>query len=681
MNNYLFSDITNIPGINKTIQKVLGKLCGRRVIDLLFYRPYNYIDRRPTLLTAKPGEYTTFIATVHEHKPPAMRDKPYRVILKVEAQTLTLVFFRYSISYLKQVLPIDHACLISGKLEIFLGQLQITHPDYISPNIANFNEISRIEPVYHLSRGITNRKILAIISSIFKVLPEFDEWIDSSLIKEKGWQSFQVSLMTLHRPNSLEEIRPCRLRLAYDELIAQQIALRIARYKQVGEKGREFLIKNQYKDQILKKLTFELTQDQIKAIADISSQQKSRYRMIRLLQGDVGSGKTIVAFFAMLNAVENNSQAALMAPTAILAEQHYNWFKEVLSEIDIKVALLTSKIKKKEKKIIIADLQDGNLNIVIGTHALFQEKVLFKDLALAVIDEQQRFGVMQRNSLIQKGSHTDILFISATPIPRTLQQALYGDIEYCSLREKPKCRMPINTVAINIKKMSDVVLRLQQAINSGQKAYWICPCIEENETLNVAAAEERFAQLQKVFVSRKIGLVHGRLSQEQKDQIMLSFRNSEISLLVATTVIEVGIDVPDATIIVIDNAEKFGLSQLHQLRGRVGRGNKPSFCILLYDQLSKSSYLKLKTMRESQDGFYIAQQDMLLRGSGDVLGTKQSGSIEFKFADIYKDVELLNMAYNTAKEIIESDPALAQDKHQPLKELLSIFSHETKFEF
>lgn len=678
--NCLFSDIISLPGVNKVTQKILGKLCGMRIVDILFFRPCRYIDRRNHPLTAKPGEYVTFTAKIDTHKPPTTKNKPYRVILKIEEQTIALVFFHYSVKYLKQALPIDQTCVISGKLEVFLEQLQITHPDYISLDISNFSEICRIEPIYHLSRGITSRKISTIVASTLKMLPEFSEWIDSDFMKEKEWLSFKASLSKLHNPDSLEKMEQLRLRLAYDELMAQQAALRITRYKQMKEKGRRFLVKNKYKDQVIKKLAFELTQDQIKAINDISSGQQSQHRMVRLLQGDVGSGKTIVALFAMLNVVENNCQAALMAPTAILAEQHYSWFKEVLLETDIKIALLTGKTRQKERKTIMPALQDGSLDIVIGTHALFQEKVIFEDLALVVIDEQQRFGVMQRNSLIQKGNNVDILFISATPIPRTLRQALYGDIEHCSLKEKPKCRVPISTVATNIKKMSSVILSLKQAINLGKKAYWICPCIEESESLDIAAAKERFTYLQKVFEENKVGLIHGSLEQKQKDEIMFSFRAGEISLLVATTVIEVGIDVPDATIIVIENAENFGLSQLHQLRGRVGRGSQPSFCILLYDKLSKPSYLKLKTMRESQDGFYIAQQDMLLRGSGDILGTKQSGNVGFKFADIYKDKELLDIAYHKAKDIVDSDPMLTQTQHQPLKELLSIFGYSEEFE-
>ncbi len=426
---------------------------------------------------------------------------------------------------------------------------------------------------------------------------------------------------------------------------------------------------SKYKEQVLNELPFQLTNDQIRAIGEISERQKSKYRMVSLLQGDVGSGKTVVALFAMLNVVENNMQAALMAPTTILAEQHYNWIEEALSCTDIKVALLTGKTARKERKTIMNELANGILNIVIGTHTLFQANVTFKNLGLAVIDEQQRFGVMQRNRLVGKGENTDILFVTATPIPRTLQQAMYGDVECSILKEKPKSRLPIKTVTMNIKKVPDIIKKLKDAINRGEKAYWICPYIEENEETNIAAAEMRLQELQKTFFD-KVSIIHGKLTQEQKDQVMFSFKRNEFSLLVATTVIEVGIDVPDATIMIIENAEQFGLSQLHQLRGRVGRGNKPSFCVLLYDNLSKSSSSKLKIMCESQDGFYIAEKDMMLRGSGDILGIKQSGYMEFKFADLYKDRELLNLAYNNAKGVMAD-----------FELLLDIFEYRSRLHF
>ncbi|WP_410530016.1 ATP-dependent DNA helicase RecG [Wolbachia endosymbiont (group A) of Ennomos erosarius] len=648
MSNQIFlnSRLENIPKFHSAI---LPKLCGGdRVMDLLFYRPLSYVDRSKSLPDAQVGECITFIAKVYEHQSPTFRGRPYKIVVESESQCIFIVFFNYSVKYLYKLFPIGANVIISGKLEKFAEHWQITHPDYVSLDINQFKEIARIEPVYQLCRGITNKSIGSIISSNLKELPDLPEWIDDTLIKQKKWLSWRESIIKLHRPSSLAEAEVCRKRLAYDELFAYQLALKLARKNHVKERGREFVILSKYKEQVLNELSFQLTNDQTCAIDEISERQKSKYRMISLLQGDVGSGKTVVALFAMINVVENNMQAALMVPTTILAEQHYNWIEEVLSCTDIKVALLTGKTSRKERKIIMNELASGVLNVVIGTHALFQANVTFKNLGLAVIDEQQRFGVMQRNRLVGKGENTDILFVTATPIPRTLQQAMYGDVECSILKEKPKSRLPIKTVTMNISRVPDVIEKLKGAINSGEKAYWICPYIEENEETNIAAAEMRFQELQKTFLD-KVGIIHGKLTQEQKDQVMFSFKRNEFSLLVATTVIEVGIDVPDATIMIIENAEQFGLSQLHQLRGRVGRGNKPSFCVLLYDNLSKSSSSKLKIMCDSQDGFYIAERDMMLRGSGDILGTKQSGCMEFKFADLYQDKELLNLAYNNAK--------------------------------
>ncbi|WP_434732046.1 ATP-dependent DNA helicase RecG [Wolbachia endosymbiont of Zygogramma bicolorata] len=649
---------------------ILPKLCGgNKVVDLLFYRPLGYIDRSKSLLDTQVGEFTTFMAKVYEHQSPTFRGRPYKIVVESESQYIFIVFFNHSVKYLYKLFPVGAYVIISGKLEKFAEHWQITHPDYVSLDINQFKEIARIEPVYQLCRGITNKSIGNIISSNLKELPDLPEWIDDTLIKQKKWLSWRESIIKLHRPSSLAEAEVCRKRLAYDELFAYQLALKLARENHVKKRGREFIVLNKYKEQVLNELSFQLTNDQIRAIDEISERQKSKYRMMSLLQGDVGSGKTVVALFAMLNVVENNMQVALMAPTTILAEQHYNWIEEVLSCTDIKVALLTGKTSRKERKIIMNELASGVLNIVIGTHALFQANVTFKNLGLAVIDEQQRFGVMQRNRLVGKGENADILFVTATPIPRTLQQAMYGDVECSILREKPKSRLPIKTVTMNISRVPDVIEKLKGAINRGEKAYWICPYIEENEETNIAAAEMRFQELQKTFFDR-VGIIHGKLTQEQKDQVMFSFKRNEFSLLVATTVIEVGIDVPDATIMIIENAEQFGLSQLHQLRGRVGRGNKPSFCVLLYDNLSKSSSSKLKIMCESQDGFYIAERDMMLRGSGDILGTKQSGCMEFKFADLYQDKELLKLAYNNAKGAMAN-----------FELLLDIFEYRSRLHF
>ncbi|MBV0899922.1 MAG: ATP-dependent DNA helicase RecG [Wolbachia endosymbiont of Fragariocoptes setiger] len=666
----MFDELTSLTmeltNISKFHTKTLTQLCGGvRVLNLLFYRPINYIDRRKNLLSAKAGEFTTLIGEVCEHRFSHLKGKPYKIIVKSDDKYVFLIFFYYSIKYLSQIFPVGSKVIVSGKLEEFGKQLQITHPDYLLRDLNRFQEIACIESIYRLSRGITNRTIKTIINSCLCRLTDLSEWIDEKLITQNNWFGWRKSIIGLHNPNSLSEIERCRKRLAYDELLAYQITLKLTRQCSLKERNRKFIISDKYAKQILNELPFQLTEDQKKAIKEISEKQKSKYRMINLLQGDVGSGKTVVALFAMLNAVENGLQVALMAPTTILACQHYEWIEGILSVTNIKVGLLTGKTSCKERRFIANKLLNGELHIVIGTHALFQDKVVFKNLGLVVIDEQQRFGVMQRSSLMQKGNTVDVLFVTGTPIPRTLQQTIYGDIECSILREKPKFRPSVKTVAINMQKRDNIIMRLSDALNRGEKAYWVCPYIEESNE-SIAAVEMRFKELKKLLQG-KVVIIHGKLTPDEKDQVMFSFKRGEFSLLVATTVIEVGIDIPDATIMVIENAEQFGLSQLHQLRGRVGRGNKPSFCILLYDKLSKSTKMKIKIMRKSNDGFEIAEQDMLLRGSGNILGTKQSGHIEFKFVDLYKDKELCDLAYKS--------------EYRESKFLLSLFEYEGLLEF
>ena len=660
---FLTMELTNI---SKFHTQALTKLCGGiKVLNLLSYRPINYIDRRKNLLSAKSGEFTTFIGEVCEHRFSNLRGKPYKIIVESDNKYVFLVFFYYSVKYLSKIFPVGSKVIVSGKLEEFGAQLQITHPDYLLRDLNRFQEIACIESIYRLSRGITNRTIKTIINSCLYRLADFSEWIDEELITQNNWFGWRKSIIGLHNPNSLSEIERCRKRLAYDELLAYQIALKLTRQCSIKERNRKFIISDQYAKQILNALPFQLTEDQKKAIKEISEKQKSQYRMINLLQGDVGSGKTVVALFAMLNAAENGLQVALMAPTTILACQHYEWIEEILSVTNIKVGLLTGKTSCKERRFIASKLLNGELHIVIGTHALFQDKVVFKNLGLVVIDEQQRFGVMQRSSLIQKGNNVDILFVTGTPIPRTLQQTIYGDIECSILREKPKFRPLVKTVAMSMQKRDSIIMRLSDALNRGEKAYWVCPYIEESDE-SIAAVEMRFKELKKLLQG-KVGMIHGKLTPDEKDQVMFSFKRGEFTVLVATTVIEVGIDIPDSTIMVIENAGQFGLSQLHQLRGRVGRGSKPSFCILLYDKLSKSTKMKIKIMRKSHDGFEIAEKDMLLRGSGNILGTKQSGHMEFKFVDLYKDKELCDLAYKS--------------EYKDNEFLLSFFEYEGLLEF
>nr|WP_230957208.1 ATP-dependent DNA helicase RecG [Ehrlichia ruminantium] len=658
-----------LPGIGSIVGDLLKKLCGGdRIIDLLLHVPQSYLDRRTELSENAVGKIVTFIGIVKCHGFFGVRNKSqYKVVLETNIGEVSLIFFNYSLKYLKSILNVGSAYIISGTLGKFCGCLQIMHPDYIIKDISKFQDISTIEPVYPLIKGLTSRKISKFVKLCISLLPDFPEWIDDELLLKNQWYSFRESLVKIHNPDTLEALSLCRTRLVYDELLSHQIAMKMLRQSQC-RKGISIVNERIYYRHVLNKLPFKLTVGQEEVIEKITASQASEQQMVKLLIGDVGSGKTVVALFAILNVVESGGQAALMVPTEILAEQHYYWIRSILSDLQINIELLTSKVKGKQS--IKKKLRLGECQVVIGTHALFQDSVDFYNLNLIIIDEQHRFGVLQRMKLIQKGNIADVLFMTATPIPRTLEQVVYGDMDCLKLQDKPHNRLPIQTSIISIEKLSEVVSKLQVAIEQGNKAYWICPYIEESELLNIAAAEKRFLFLQDMFIG-KIGLIHSRLSKTEKDEVMNSFYDGVIKLLIATTVIEVGIDVHDATIIIIENAEQFGLSQLHQLRGRVGRSNKPSFCILLHSKvLSKVAYKKLCILRQFQDGFYIAEQDLLLRGSGDILGVRQSGLSSFRFVDIYRDHDLISLANKHADKICN-----AGTLSENFTQLLTIFGH------
>nr|WP_045171136.1 ATP-dependent DNA helicase RecG [Ehrlichia minasensis] len=659
-----------LPGVNKVVGNLLKKLCcGDKIIDLLFHIPQNYVDRRTRLSEEAVGKIVTFIGTVKSHGFIGGRRKTqYKIVLDTHIGEISLVFFNYSVKYLKSVLKVGSECVVSGTLIRFFEYLQITHPDYITTDVRKFQDISIIEPVYPLIKGLTSKRISKLVKLSVGLLPDFPEWIDEKLLKDNQWDSWKESLIKIHHPETLETVSLHKMRLAYDELLSHQISMKMVR-KFDSKQGISIISKQIYHDDILSKLPFKLTVGQEEVIAQITKSQALKNRMVKLLIGDVGSGKTVVALFAILNVIENEGQVAFMAPTEILAEQHYRWIQEMLSDIPVNVELLTSKVKKKQD--IKRKLQLGECKVVVGTHALFQDGVDFNNLNLIIIDEQQRFGVLQRMKLINKDDMADVLFMTATPIPRTLEQVVYGDIDCLRLKDKPHDRLPIHTSVINIEKLYEVVAKLQFALRNGNKAYWICPYIEDSELVDIAAAEKRFFSLKEIF-GQEVGLVHSRLPKAERDDVMMSFYHGTIKLLVATTVIEVGVDVPDATIIIIENAEQFGLSQLHQLRGRVGRSDKASFCILLHgSMLSKVSYKKLCILRKSQDGFYIAEQDLLLRGSGDVLGVKQSGLSNFKFADIYKDQSLISIATEQAEAILNANAGL----NDGLTQLLCMFGY------
>ncbi|MBQ9732463.1 MAG: ATP-dependent DNA helicase RecG [Alphaproteobacteria bacterium] len=677
----LFADINTLKGVGERTHKLLANLVnGDKIVNLLWHLPSNIIDRTysPRLNNVIAGRICTIAVKVVEHIPPKTSKQPYRVIVEDETDQLTLIFFKVYAQSITKALPIGSTRVISGKPESFNGQLQMPHPDYI----VRPEEIAKVlgmETVYPLTAGITNKMMGKYMQQVLAKLPNFSEWLDDKFLVQQKWRSFNDAIIKIHNPKCLTDLDISsaeRTRLAYDELLANQLALALVRKKIKKQKGRILCGNGELRKKTLDKLPFNLTQAQQNVLEEIYNDQGQPYRMLRLLQGDVGSGKTIVALLSMLNAVECNSQAAIMAPTEILAKQHMETVKPLCEDIGVKVALLTGKTKTKERKEIIDKLQNGDIDILIGTHALFQEGVIFKDLAFVVVDEQHRFGVHQRLALSEKGNMADILVMTATPIPRTLVLTAYGDMEYSKIDQVPEGRKPVDTRVLPLTKLNEVAEALKRKIETGTQAYWVCPLVEESEKSDLAAAEERFSSLQKIF-GDKVGLVHGKMKEKDKDAVMERFKNGEIKLLVATTVIEVGVNVPQATIMIIEHAERFGLAQLHQLRGRIKRGFEASTCMLMYNYpLSETAKERLNIMRDSEDGFMIAEKDLELRGGGEILGTKQSGFINFKIANMEVHKNLLHIANQDAKLILEMDPKLETKRGQALRTLLYLFEKD-----
>lgn len=677
----LFADIASLRGVGERAHKLLANLIGgSKIVNLLWHLPSGIIDRTysPKLINAVPGRICTITVKVVEHIAPKSSKQPYRVIVEDDTEQLVLIFFKAYVSSLQKALPVGATRVISGKLESFNGQLQMPHPDYIAmpdelPNILG------METVYPLTAGITNKMLGKFMAQAVARIPDLPEWQDPKFIAQQGWDNFKNTLTTIHHPRYQTELEPFakeRCRLAYDELLANQLALAIVRQRVKKQAGRSLNGDGHLRQKILSLLPFNLTDAQQRVLSEIYADQAAPFRMLRLLQGDVGSGKTIVALLSMLNAVECGAQAAIMAPTEILAKQHLETIAPLCAQIGVSAALLTGKTKAKERKQILEYLAQGKINILIGTHALFQEEVAFKDLAFAVIDEQHRFGVQQRLLLSQKGNLADILVMTATPIPRTLVLTAYGDMEYSKIDRVPAGRKPVDTRVLPLDKLPEVVAALKRKLASGVRAYWVCPLVEESEKSDLAAAEERFAALQKIF-GADVGLVHGKMKEKDKDAVMEKFKLGQIKLLVATTVIEVGVNVPEATLMIIEHAERFGLAQLHQLRGRIKRGFAESTCLLLYNPpLSATARDRLNIMRESEDGFLIAEKDLELRGGGEILGTRQSGFSEFKIADMSVHKNLLHIANQDAKLILELDPNLSSPRGQALRTLLYLFEKD-----
>lgn len=682
----LFKPPGTLKGVGPKLEPVLERLAGPHIVDLVWHLPSGAVDRtyEPKVTEAEPGRVATLTVRVQNHIAPPTRKRPYRVICADDTGELVLTFFHAHADYLTKTLPEGELRVVSGMVEHYNNAVQMTHPDHIvKPE--DKDAVLRIEPTYPLTHGVTQKVLGKAITGALEQVPELAEWHGEETLKRYHWPAWKGAVLAAHSPEdtaSLTPQAPARVRLAYDELLANQLALALVRRGMRRAKGMPTAGDGRLRDEVLKALPFELTGSQQTALGEIIGDMESDVRMLRLLQGDVGSGKTVVALLAALAAVEAGGQAVMMAPTEILARQHLKTIEPLCRAAGVEVAILTGREKGKPREAILSGLVDGTIQIAVGTHALFQDDVAFHDLKMAVIDEQHRFGVHQRLELSKKGTAVDVLVMTATPIPRTLMLTAYGDMDVSRLLDKPAGRQPVDTRVFPSSKLGAIAEGVQRQLDGGARVYWVCPLVEESEKLDLAAAEDRFEQLKGMFGVDNVGLVHGRMKGKDKDAVMADFKAGKISILVATTVIEVGVDVPEATVMVIEHAERFGLAQLHQLRGRVGRGSGKSSCLLVYQPpLGEVAKQRLKVMRETEDGFVIAEEDLKLRGGGELLGTRQSGLPEFRLADLDAHQDFLAMASDDAKMILESDPDLKSERGQALRTLLYLFERDAAIKF
>ena len=680
----LFAPVTAVPGIGSQIAKLFERLAGPLVLDLIWHLPSGIIDRRasPPIRQLEPDRIATIAVRVEAHQPGFGR-RPYRVLCTDNTGTLTLVYFNVKGDQLARLLPIGAERVVSGRVEFYGSMPQMAHPDLVlRPD--ELDRLKPIEPVYPLTAGLSPRVVQKAVGAALDRLPVLPEWIDPALRERRGWPAWADAVRRAHAPEAEADLlptTPARERLAYDEIFASQLAVALVRARRHRQKGRAIVGTGVLTSPVEAALGFSLTGAQRLALAEIAAEMAQPRRMVRLLQGDVGSGKTVVALIAMLTAIEGGGQAALMAPTEILARQHHATLQRHAAAAHVEIGFLTGREKGRARASMLASLASGLTPAVVGTHALLQPDVEFRDLALVVIDEQHRFGVEQRLGLYAKGRDADTLLMSATPIPRTLMMTAYGDLDVSRLTEKPPGRHPVDTRTVALERIEDVVAAVGRALARKAKVYWICPMVEESETADLAAVEERYKTLAPLFPGR-VGLVHGRMKPADKDRAMAGFAGAELDLLVATTVIEVGVDVPDATVMVIEHAERFGLAQLHQLRGRIGRGDKPSTCLLLYaSPLGEVAKRRLSILRETEDGFRIAEEDLRLRGAGEVLGTRQSGLPTLRLADLAIHEGLVAIAHDDARLVLERDPHLESERGQALRTLLYLFRRDEAVQY
>ncbi|WP_204114197.1 ATP-dependent DNA helicase RecG [Shimia biformata] len=677
----LFAELSGLKGVGPKSAQAMGQIGIEKPRDLLFHLPYSVIDRRrrDSVLDATLPDTVTVEVEIGGHRPSHNRTGAYRITVEDSRCAFQLVFFHARGDYLTRVLPEGARRLVSGKVELFDGIPQMVHPDHILKP-GEEDDLPEFEPVYPLTAGVSQKLMAKAAQDALTRLPEVAEWIDPAQKSKARWPDWGDAMLAAHAPKGAADLaptHPARERLAYDEFFAHQLTLALARARLQRAKGVISEATGRLQSKVLKALPYTPTGAQSRAIDDITRDMGRPLRMNRLLQGDVGAGKTLVAFMALLVAVEAGGQGVMMAPTEILARQHLQGLQPLAEQAGVVLEILTGRDKGAERKAKLAALARGDIQILVGTHAVFQEDVHFADLRLAVIDEQHRFGVRQRLEIGRKGDGADVLVMTATPIPRSLSLAQYGDMDVSVLDEKPAGRKPIKTAMISTSRLDEVVEHLRGAIAEGRQAYWVCPLVDESEVSDLTAAEDRFKHLRAALGEGVVGLVHGQMPPADKDAAMAAFQSGQTKVLVATTVIEVGVDVPNASIMVIERAEIFGLAQLHQLRGRVGRGSAESTCLLMYQSpLSEAGTKRLTTLRETEDGFKIAETDLEMRGAGDLIGTAQSGLPRFRIADLEAQAGLMAIAQTDARKLLTDDPDLTGPRGKAARDLLWLMEQD-----
>ena len=681
----LFDPIKSLKGIGPKTLQLFEKLCGTKIIDLLLTIPRGLKKREYIKeITDKYLKKEIAIEIIIEKHLPQFNPKmPYKILCKNNNNEIEIIFFRGYVKYLKKILPVGEKRIVCGKLGKIENKYQIIHPENISP-IEELSYLHGSLSLYSLTKGLTMSFYRKSINQALGKIIDIPEWIKEDILKRNNWLSWRKTIELLHKPKNLDDkkILELRERLAFDEALSHYIKLLITKEKLKKNICHKIEVDKEIKKKILSKIFFSLTNSQLKVIKEIEDDLNKENPMLRLLQGDVGSGKTIVALLTLANVFKKNIQAALMVPTELLAIQHYNYFSDLFKDTKVNIVLLTSKINSKEKESVQKKIENGKAQIIIGTHAIFQKNINFKDLGYVIIDEQHRFGVHQKFQLSAKGCNPHILVMTATPIPRTLALTMYGNMNISKITEMPSNRKKIETIATSSNKVSKIIKGLDNIIDKKLNAFWICPLIDESEKLDLTAATNRFEKLKKIF-GNNVGIIHGKMDIEEKKEIIDKFKSKEILILVSTTIIEVGIDVPDATVMIIEESNRFGLSQLHQLRGRIGRSDRKSTCVLIYKEKNLNEYSKkrINTIKNTNDGFKIAEEDLKLRGFGEILGTRQSGYQLFKILDPLTDIRIMEDALNEAKSIFENRNSIKKTDKEIINLFLKIYNQSSSLKY